>query len=171
MRIYQGRWLAFLLFALLATGCSSGRAAFQFSPDKSRGAQPLAAPQATAKAVGTAPAEAYAAAVVPMAPRALPRRRAAAFLAPRLRAAGAAPAFRMRKATWPSGFLATRAAERTFLIGGIATGLLGLGANYSAMSAPSSHMLLLSTGHYLLVLSALLLLVWFVLVVRRGTQE
>jgi len=75
-----------------------------------------------------------------------------------------------KKAVQPSEFLTSRSTERGFLIGGAAAGVLGLLANYLAIDS-GSRTLLLNTGHFLLWLSALLLLAWFVLLFIRVRKE
>ena len=57
------------------------------------------------------------------------------------------------------------------MLTGASSTLLGLLANYLAIGATSSRMLLLSAGHFLLVLGSLLLLAWFVLLLVRALKE
>ena len=167
-----------LPLVLLLAGCQSERAVFRFTPSGSSSharhptpapavadaalAARAAAPRPVAVAGPVPPARTVRKAHVAPARAALPAR-----LAARPRPAETAA----RRAWQPPAFLGSRPAERAFLIGGASTTLLGLLANYLAIGATSSRMLLLDTGHFLLILGSLLLLAWFVLLLVRALKE
>lgn len=179
MRIYYYSSLAFLLLAFLLFNCSSQRVAFEFSPDKvnHRRAVPVASeavvPAASANWQSTATVATLA------APSSRPeyRRRAVPFAARPRRVPGKPAAFVGKKAAPrpagdfnPSEFLSQPSTERGSLIAGASTGALGVALNYAAITS-SSRTLLLTTGHYLLWLSAALLLFWFIMKLLKARKE
>ena len=77
-----------------------------------------------------------------------------------------------RPAARPAGFLGRHPAERVLLISGAGATVLGLLLNYLAVgSAASTSAVLLSSGHFLLVVGTLLLLAWFIALLLRALQE
>ena len=72
----------------------------------------------------------------------------------------------------PADFLGRHPAERVLLISGVGTTTLGLLLNYLAVgSSASTSAMLLSSGHFLLVVGTLLLLAWFIALLMRALQE
>lgn len=180
MRTYRQFLLLFLPLGFCLFNCRSERAAFVFSPAEGTSVQTVARPpkQAETRPIASSVrvCDVIAASLATSTNPPVRRRHAAPFVArPHRAALPAAPFFNARQAKKSpgfehNGFLGKRSTERAFLISGISTALLGLGANYLAVGS-GSRMALLTTGQYLLWMSAFLLLAWFVLLLLRVREE
>jgi hypothetical protein len=166
------------LLVLLLAGCRSEQVAFVFAPGT--GTFASLPRRASVPATQAAPyrhalsdsAEVFLAARQSTQPGPAHRRHLAGharLLSPRRAMAGQ----RLTKglAARPPLTLGPHPAERAFLVSGAGSTLLGLLLNYAASGATASRMLLLGSGHVLLVLGSLLLLAWFVLLLLRAKNE
>ena len=184
MRICSCQPLAYLVISLFLFNCSSQRVVFEFSPDKvdyrrassvvAKGAEIPAASATAAAPIAWESTAAIATVASPLSKTTLPRHAKSAVSRPRQVALPVA-LLGARKATRPgdfnpSEFLSQPSVERGSLIGGASIGALGVFANYAAVTS-SSRTLLLTTGHYLLWISAALLLAWFVMKLLKARKE
>lgn len=184
MRIYSYSSVLFVVLSLLLFNCSSQRIAFEFSQEKNNHYRAASAvglqAEIPAASVGTATAIAWESAAAMATVATEPRK-------PTARPRSKSPVSRPRQGSLPVAFLGVEAArptgdfnpseffsqpstERGSLIGGASVGALGVAANYAAITS-SSRALLLTTGHYLLWISAALLLAWFVMKLLKARKE
>lgn len=170
MAIYFRQLCVLLLFGSMAAGCRSERPVFVFLSEKGvRSERVMSASVSTEPvAAEVTPAAGMAALVVRPTP-ARTRHRPVALRPHRWASALPVRGVRARQET-PPGALGHHPAERAFLLSGLGVGALGLAANYAALGSASG-MALLSMGHYLLLLSAVLLLAWFVFLALRAIKE
>jgi hypothetical protein len=173
--IYLMQLRLLLLPVLLLASCRSEQVAFQFTPVSRLHAEAaMPVPQAAVVSAESTLEALSTEAALATRPSAVPPRHSKG-LAGRLAPLKKAPEMAGRKtegwATRPPPFLGQHPTERALLIGGAGTTLLGLLSNYLAMGAGGSRMLLLNTGHYLLVIGSFLLLAWFVLLLVRALKE